>query len=89
MPGSSTTAAHTGDVTIASGPAPTQSATNFEIKFMTDMIDHHHMAVMMAEMCIAKAIHGRDRADADLAVSVVRRVSVIRAHGQGVMGERT
>ena len=56
-PGSSTTAAHTGSVTIASAPAPSQSVSNFEIKFMTDMIDHHHMAVMMAEMCIAKAIH--------------------------------
>jgi uncharacterized protein (DUF305 family) len=57
VPGSSTTAAHTGGVTIASAPAPSRSATNFEIKFMTDMIDHHHMAVMMAEVCIAKAIH--------------------------------
>ncbi len=56
-PGSSTPAAHTERVTIASAPAPSPSASNFEIKFMTDMIDHHHMAVMMAEMCIAKAIH--------------------------------
>ncbi len=55
--GSSTTAAPTGGVTIASAPAPSASASNFEIKFMTDMIDHHQMAVMMAEMCIAKAIH--------------------------------
>ena len=52
-----TTAAHTDGVTIASAPAPSPSASNFEIKFMTDMIDHHHMAVMMAEMCVAKAIH--------------------------------
>jgi uncharacterized protein (DUF305 family) len=56
-PASSTTAAHAGGVTIASAPAPSPSTSNFEIKFMTDMIDHHHMAVMMAEMCIAKAIH--------------------------------
>jgi uncharacterized protein (DUF305 family) len=54
---SSTTAAPTEGVTIASAPAPSQSTTNFEITFMTDMIDHHHMAVMMAEMCIEKAIH--------------------------------
>jgi uncharacterized protein (DUF305 family) len=46
-----------GGVTIASAPAPSPSTSNFEIKFMTDMIDHHQMAVMMAEMCIAKAIH--------------------------------
>jgi uncharacterized protein (DUF305 family) len=56
-PGSSTTAAHTERVTMASTPAPSQSVSNFEIKFMTDMIDHHHMAVMMAEVCIAQAIH--------------------------------
>ena len=83
-PGSSTTAAHTGSVTIASAPAPSQSVSNFEIKFMTDMIDHHHMAVMMAEMGLAKAIHpelrslhpdgaeGGDRRDAGLASGVVR-----------------
>jgi uncharacterized protein (DUF305 family) len=57
VPGSSITAADTGGVRIASAPALSQSATSFEIKFMTDMIDHHHMAVMMAEMCIATAIH--------------------------------
>jgi uncharacterized protein (DUF305 family) len=62
MSGSSRTPAHIGGVTIASAPAPSRSATTFEIKFMTDMIDHHHMAVMMAEMCIAKAIHPELRA---------------------------
>ena len=56
-PASSTTAAHAGGVTIASAPAPSPSTSNFEIRFMTDMIDHHQMAVMMAEMCIARAIH--------------------------------
>jgi uncharacterized protein (DUF305 family) len=56
-PGNSTPAAHTEPVTIASAPAPSPSTSNFEIKFMTGMIDHHHMAVMMAEMCIAEAIH--------------------------------
>lgn len=55
--GSSATAGATGGVTIASAPAPSPSASNFEVKFMTDMIDHHQMAVMMAEMCVAKAIH--------------------------------
>lgn len=62
VPGSSTTAAHTEGITIASAPALSPSTSNFEIKFMTDMIDHHHMAVMMAEMCIAKAIHPELRA---------------------------
>jgi uncharacterized protein (DUF305 family) len=59
--GSSTPAAHTEGVTIASAPAPRPSAANFEIKFMTDMIDHHHMAVMSADMCIEKAIHAELR----------------------------
>jgi uncharacterized protein (DUF305 family) len=49
------TTGQTGGVTIASAPAPSRSAANFEVKFMTDMIDHHHMAVMMAELCITKA----------------------------------
>ncbi|MEZ5292067.1 MAG: DUF305 domain-containing protein [Vicinamibacterales bacterium] len=61
VPGSSATGAATGGVTIASAPAPDSSASNFEIKFMTNMIDHHQMAVMMAEMCIAKAIHAELR----------------------------
>jgi len=55
--GSSATVTHTEGITIASAPAPSPSTANFEIKFMTGMIDHHQMAVMMAEMCIAKAIH--------------------------------
>ena len=48
-------------VTIANTAAPDKSAANFEIKFLTDMIDHHHMAVMMAETCVAKAIHAELR----------------------------
>ena len=59
--GSSATATHTEGITIASAPAPSPSTANFEIKFMTDMIDHHHMAVMMADMCIAKAVHSELR----------------------------
>ena len=42
---------------LASGPAPTQSEAQYEVRFMTEMIDHHAMAVMMAQMCIDKAIH--------------------------------
>lgn len=41
----------------ADAPAPDKSAARFEIKFMQDMIDHHMMAVMMAEMCVEKAVH--------------------------------
>ena len=35
---------------VQSQPAPTQSARQFEIDFLTGMIDHHQMAVMMAQM---------------------------------------
>jgi uncharacterized protein (DUF305 family) len=42
---------------IASRPAPSRSTARYEIDFMTDMIDHHAMAVMMAEMCVEKAVH--------------------------------
>ena len=38
-------------------PAPSQAQVQYEIKFMTDMIDHHHMAIMMSEMCLERAIH--------------------------------
>lgn len=55
--GSSTTGAHTESVTFGSAPAPSPSAANFEIKFMTDMIDHHQMAIEMAEICLDKAVH--------------------------------
>ena len=53
----SATSVVTDGVTTASAAAPTPSASNFEVKFMTDMIDHHHMAAMMAESCISKAAH--------------------------------
>lgn len=49
-------------ITTADAPASRPSAANFELTFMTDMIDHHHMAIMMADMCIAKAVHEELRA---------------------------
>lgn len=42
---------------IANAPAPDPSAVNFEIRFLEGMIDHHMMAVMMAELCISQAMH--------------------------------
>lgn len=47
----------TGPGPVASMPAPTQPAVNFEVRFMTGMIDHHQMAIEMASMCLEKAIH--------------------------------
>lgn len=42
---------------LADAPAPDQQTSKYEIKFMENMIDHHAMAVMMAEMCLMKAVH--------------------------------
>jgi len=41
----------------AEAPAASEQAARFEVDFLTSMIDHHHMAVMMAEMCLEKAVH--------------------------------
>ena len=41
----------------ADGPAPNRRTARFEIDFMKTMIDHHNMAVEMAELCLDRAIH--------------------------------
>jgi uncharacterized protein (DUF305 family) len=41
---------------FADTPAPDKPAARFEVDFMMDMIDHHMMAVMMAEHCVEKAV---------------------------------
>lgn len=42
---------------FADAPVSKTSAVKYEIKFNQDMIDHHMMAVMMAEECLEKASH--------------------------------
>jgi uncharacterized protein (DUF305 family) len=42
---------------IADEPAPTKAQAQYEVRFMTDMIDHHAMAIQMAQVCLAKAVH--------------------------------
>jgi uncharacterized protein (DUF305 family) len=46
----------------ADEPAPDKSTARFEVDFLMDMIDHHAMAVEMADMCIQKAVHDDLRA---------------------------
>jgi len=41
----------------ADAPAASEQAARFEVDFLTGMIDHHHMAVMMAEMCVEQVVH--------------------------------
>lgn len=51
-----------GATAFAAGPAPTRSQQNYEVRFLTEMIDHHAMAVMMAELCVDRAVHSELRA---------------------------
>ena len=59
-PGSSTSlstlSADAGGARTRSAPAPEQAAQNFEVKFLAGMIDHHTMAVAMAEICLQRAV---------------------------------
>lgn len=41
----------------ADAPAPGRQTARYEISFMQNMIDHHAMAVEMAELCLTRAIH--------------------------------
>ncbi|MFP5327991.1 MAG: DUF305 domain-containing protein, partial [Acidimicrobiia bacterium] len=41
----------------ADGPTPDPATARLEVDFLGDMIDHHAMAVDMAEMCEDKAAH--------------------------------
>ncbi len=42
---------------IADGPAPRRAQAKFEVRFMTEMIDHHAMAITMGTLCAEKAVH--------------------------------
>lgn len=41
----------------AEAPAPERATARYEVRFMENMIDHHAMAIMMAEMCLERAFH--------------------------------
>lgn len=41
----------------ADAPAHKQSQSNYEIRFLTGMIDHHMMAAMTGMMCGERAVH--------------------------------
>lgn len=43
---------------LADQPSDQQGTAKFEIRFLEGMIDHHHMAVMMSELCDGRTIHG-------------------------------
>jgi uncharacterized protein (DUF305 family) len=43
--------------TRADAPAPWMSQAAYEVRFLTGMIDHHAMAVMMTSLCEGRAVH--------------------------------
>jgi uncharacterized protein (DUF305 family) len=53
----------------ADAPAEHPATAVFEVRFMTDMIDHHSMAVAMGQMCIEKATHDELEALCDAIVT--------------------
>lgn len=54
--GTSPVSAHEAQEHAKAAPAPSASA-KYEIRFLTEMIDHHAMAVHMARACSSKAEH--------------------------------
>ena len=46
-----------GPVANADTPAPRPNQAQYEVRFLTGMIDHHAMAVMTGMMCEERAIH--------------------------------
>lgn len=42
---------------LADGPASSRAQSQYEVRYMTGMIDHHAMAVHMSEACLANAVH--------------------------------
>lgn len=45
------------NLTQADNPAPRRFQAWYEVQFLTGMIDHHHMAIMMAELCEGRTVH--------------------------------
>lgn len=64
----------------ASAPAPSTAQQRFEVQFMKRMIDHHFMAVRMAEQCVAKARHERLREQcAEIAKAQSEEIRMMRS----------
>lgn len=42
--------------TLAEGPATDARSARYEVQFLTEMINHHHMAIMMTETCLEKDV---------------------------------
>jgi uncharacterized protein (DUF305 family) len=51
------TAPSTARAATMGAPAPDRATARWETRFLQDMIDHHMMAVMTAEVCVEQAVH--------------------------------
>lgn len=69
---------------MAYGPPPDRAMARYEVDFLTDMIDHHGMAVRMAEACVDRAIH---EPLADMCQSIVTSQSAEIERMQGWLDE--
>jgi uncharacterized protein (DUF305 family) len=67
-----------------SSAAPGRRTSKFEAQFLTGMIDHHHMAVMMAETCVENAAHEELRT---LCNSIITAQNAEIEHMQHWLGE--
>lgn len=73
--------------TYADAPAPDKSTAKYEIDFMQDMIDHHIMAVMMAEACLDKAVHEELRSTCEQIIAAqMQEIETMQAWLQGWYG---
>jgi uncharacterized protein (DUF305 family) len=68
----------------ASAPASSEQAAAFEVDFLTGMVDHHEMAVMMAQECRQKAVHPEL---AQLCDSIVQTQAAQITQMQGWLGD--
>lgn len=71
----------------ADAPAPAKNTAKYEVDFIQDMIDHHAMAVMMAEVCLDKAIHEELRSMCeDITAAQTQEIATMQAWLQAWYG---
>lgn len=64
----------------AEAPAPDQGTAQFETRFMTRMIDHHAMAIMMGEVRLEEAVHDELRSMCeDIITSQSQEIEMMQA----------
>ena len=68
------------DTASANRPAPNKATARYEVKFMTSMIDHHAMAIEMAELCAGRTVHAELQALCDQIIATQQQeIDTMRA----------